>query len=109
MIVSGLPIIVAFVVLVVSAFIPVIYSFVHYKSLEREGHSRERTSPIRSRRYDTSWDGFQSVLPLPGRVVTPLIDPSRDLVGAGFARARAQDMVGSPEPIGGLDHFQHRT
>jgi uncharacterized membrane protein len=37
MIVLGAPIIAAFVVLIVSAFIPVIYSFVHYKSLERRG------------------------------------------------------------------------
>jgi uncharacterized membrane protein len=37
MIVLGAPIIAAFGVLIVSAFIPVIYSFVHYKSLERRG------------------------------------------------------------------------
>jgi uncharacterized membrane protein len=37
MIVLGAPIIAAFIVLIVSAFIPVIYSFVHYKSLERRG------------------------------------------------------------------------
>jgi uncharacterized membrane protein len=35
MIVLGAPIIAAFVVLILSAFIPVVYSFVHYKSLER--------------------------------------------------------------------------
>jgi uncharacterized membrane protein len=37
MIVLGMPIWAAFVVLILSAFIPVIYSFVHYKSLERKG------------------------------------------------------------------------
>ena len=37
MIVLGAPILAAFAVLIVSAFIPVIYSFVHYKSLERRG------------------------------------------------------------------------
>jgi uncharacterized membrane protein len=37
MIVLGAPIMAAFGVLIVSAFIPVIYSFVHYKSLERRG------------------------------------------------------------------------
>ena len=37
MIVLGAPIWAAFGVLIVSAFIPVIYSFVHYKSLERRG------------------------------------------------------------------------
>jgi uncharacterized membrane protein len=37
MIVLGVPIIYPIVVLVLSAFIPVIYSFVHYKSLERRG------------------------------------------------------------------------
>ena len=37
MIVLGAPIWAAFVVLILSAFIPVIYSFVHYKSLERRG------------------------------------------------------------------------
>jgi uncharacterized membrane protein len=37
MIVLGTPIIPAVAVLVVSALIPVIYSFVHYKSLERRG------------------------------------------------------------------------
>jgi uncharacterized membrane protein len=37
MIVLGTPILAAFAVLIVSAFIPVIYSFVHYKSLERRG------------------------------------------------------------------------
>ena len=37
MIVLGAPIMAAFAVLIVSAFIPVIYSFVHYKSLERRG------------------------------------------------------------------------
>jgi uncharacterized membrane protein len=35
MIVLRVPILAAFAVLVVSAFVPVIYSFVHYKSLER--------------------------------------------------------------------------
>jgi uncharacterized membrane protein len=37
MIVLGVPIIYPIVVLVLSAFVPVIYSFVHYKSLERRG------------------------------------------------------------------------
>jgi uncharacterized membrane protein len=37
MIILGAPIMAAFGVLIVSAFIPVIYSFVHYKSLERRG------------------------------------------------------------------------
>jgi uncharacterized membrane protein len=37
MIVLGAPIMAAFSVLIVLAFIPVIYSFVHYKSLERRG------------------------------------------------------------------------
>jgi uncharacterized membrane protein len=37
MIVLGAPILTAFAVLIVSAFIPVIYSFIHYKSLERRG------------------------------------------------------------------------
>jgi hypothetical protein len=37
MIVRGSPIMAAFSVLIVLAFIPVIYSFVHYKSLERRG------------------------------------------------------------------------
>jgi uncharacterized membrane protein len=37
MIVLGAPIMLAFGVLIVSAFIPVVYSFVHYKSLERRG------------------------------------------------------------------------
>jgi uncharacterized membrane protein len=37
MIVLGAPILAAFAVLIVSAFIPVIYSFLHYKSLERRG------------------------------------------------------------------------
>ena len=37
MIVLGVPIMAAFAVLIVSAFIPVIYSFVHYKALERRG------------------------------------------------------------------------
>src|SRR5260370_35710749 len=37
MIVLGAPMIAAFIVLSVSAFIPVIYSFVHSKSLERPG------------------------------------------------------------------------
>ena len=36
-IVLGAPIFAAFVVLIAAAFIPVIYSFVHYKSLERRG------------------------------------------------------------------------
>jgi uncharacterized membrane protein len=37
MIVLGVPIIYPIVVLILSAFVPVIYSFVHYKSLERRG------------------------------------------------------------------------
>jgi len=37
MVVLGAPILAAIAVLLVSAFIPVIYSFVHYKSLERRG------------------------------------------------------------------------
>jgi uncharacterized membrane protein len=37
MIVLGVPIVYPIVVLFLSAFIPVIYSFVHYKSLERRG------------------------------------------------------------------------
>ncbi|MFI5461425.1 MAG: SdpI family protein [Isosphaerales bacterium] len=37
MIVLGAPFVAAFAVLIVSAFIPVIYSFLHYKSLERRG------------------------------------------------------------------------
>ncbi len=37
MIIFGAPILAAFAVLVVSALIPVIYSFLHYKSLERQG------------------------------------------------------------------------
>jgi hypothetical protein len=37
MIVVGVPIIYPIVVLLLSAFVPVIYSFVHYKSLERRG------------------------------------------------------------------------
>ena len=37
MIVLGAPFLAAFALLLVSAFIPVIYSFVHYKSLERRG------------------------------------------------------------------------
>jgi uncharacterized membrane protein len=37
MIVFGAPILGALAVLIVSALIPVIYSFVHYKSLERRG------------------------------------------------------------------------
>jgi uncharacterized membrane protein len=37
MIVLGAPILAAFGVLIVSALIPVVYSFVHYKSLERRG------------------------------------------------------------------------
>jgi uncharacterized membrane protein len=36
-VVSGLSMIAAFVVLMVSALIPVVYSFVHYKQLERRG------------------------------------------------------------------------
>jgi uncharacterized membrane protein len=35
--ISGLSIVLAIIVLVGSAFIPVVYSFVHYKSLERRG------------------------------------------------------------------------
>ena len=37
MVVLGVSIIAAFVLLFVSALIPVVYSFVHYKSLERRG------------------------------------------------------------------------
>jgi uncharacterized membrane protein len=37
MIVLGSPVIPATAVLVLSALIPVVYSFVHYKSLERRG------------------------------------------------------------------------
>jgi uncharacterized membrane protein len=37
MLVMGAPILAALAVLIASAFVPVIYSFVHYKSLERSG------------------------------------------------------------------------
>jgi uncharacterized membrane protein len=37
MIVLGAPILAAFAVLIMAAFVPVIYSFIHYKSLERRG------------------------------------------------------------------------
>lgn len=36
-VISGLPLPAAFVVLIVSALIPVVYSFIHYKQLERRG------------------------------------------------------------------------
>ena len=37
MIVCGLPVVAAFTVLMVAVFVPVVYSFVHYKALERRG------------------------------------------------------------------------
>jgi uncharacterized membrane protein len=37
LVVTGLPIVIAFAVLMVSALIPVLYSFIHYKQLERRG------------------------------------------------------------------------
>jgi uncharacterized membrane protein len=37
MTIAGLPILIAFAVLIVSVLIPVVYSFVHYKQLERRG------------------------------------------------------------------------
>lgn len=36
-VIAGLPIVLAFAVLIVSVLIPVVYSFVHYKNLERQG------------------------------------------------------------------------
>jgi hypothetical protein len=72
-IVLGAPIMAAFVVRVVSAFIPVAYLFVHYKSLERRGAL-----------YSTS---------------ITLIDPLRDLIGAGFARLEPEDMIGPAKSV----------
>jgi uncharacterized membrane protein len=37
MTIAGLPILIAFAVLIVSVLVPVVYSFVHYKQLERRG------------------------------------------------------------------------
>jgi hypothetical protein len=37
MIVLGVPIVYPIVVLFLSAFVPIVYSFLHYKSLERRG------------------------------------------------------------------------
>ena len=73
MIVLGAPIMAAFSVLIVLAFIPVIYSFVHYKSLERRG-ALQSTS-------------------------ITLIDPFRDLIGAGFARLEPEDMIGPAKSV----------
>ena len=37
-VVAGLSLILAFAVLIVSALIPIVYSFVHYKQIEKKGH-----------------------------------------------------------------------
>ena len=65
MIVLGVPILGPIVVLILSAFVPVIYSFVHYKSLERRGALYEPSS-------------------------VTLIDPFRDLIGAGLGRGSSR-------------------
>lgn len=44
LLIVGLPIMVPLVVLIVSTFIPVVYSFVHYKNLERRGELDTETS-----------------------------------------------------------------